>query len=420
MHPLAPTLACLAALAALVAPSATAAETGPGFALPEQGLKLPLPAGWTFVTKGFKLNWPGAKAEFASPDGKVQGILCLVVGARSMAAHLDEWEATWGKRSGVKDFRRVAETTPARPGAWLEREHEATMGGDARHYLHRTGARGSRIVHLGLFAKDGSWDENQAAIRAVADGLGFVRAWPCPSCGKETGEAATACACGASLVAPHPGLEALARRAGIRVVVDAAKMYPFMSGGEKVSAKGCPAPEAAEFCALLATELARYPEPVLAKLAIERIVLAKTLFGGSTRRGALVDWDTDSIHCDAVEGKAQEGFQVTALHHELFHVMDRRDDGTTSEDPAWTALNPPGFKYGPRPKGADFAGFASLYGMTKPGEDKAEVYANLMVRPQWTTERAASDPVFAAKVQAIKTQLAAWDASLGPAFWPAP
>lgn len=395
-----------------------AKETTKEISLAEQGLRFSIPDGYSMRTKGLRPTWPGLRCEIESDDGQVSGVLCLYVGAEAPATNADAREADWKGRRGVADVTRVRDEKLEREGAWLARETALSWGNEKRHYRSVFTVRGSRCVELAIWTKAELWDAKEKAIRALADALEWKRVWLCASCGKDTGRDAQKCpGCGADLVAPDADLEAWARKYGIRIVTDVKKVYPFTTAGERVVAKQAPPEDVRDYCALLAKEVRRYPDELWRKLAIERVVLGKTLFGGSTRRGALVDNETDSIHCDVSEGKHQEGFQVTAFHHELFHVMDRRDDGETHKDPVWEALNAPGFKYGPRNAKAAFDGFASIYAMTNIAEDKAEIFGNFMCRPSWVLERARTDQVFGKKLAQLEAQLKAWCPAIDEKFW---
>ena len=91
------------------------------------------------------------------------------------------------------------------------------------------------------------------------------------------------------------------------------------------------------------------------------------------------------------------------LHHEFFHIIDYRDDGDVYEDKAWAALNRPGFHYGTGGKNAQhvasareltekFPGFLNYYATTGVEEDKAEVFANLIVDPAYVAKPRQSGP----------------------------
>jgi len=118
-----------------------------------------------------------------------------------------------------------------------------------------------------------------------------------------------------------------------------------------------------------------------------------------------------------------------SFHHEVFHLIDYRDDGVVTRDPAWEALNPPGFKYagGGRAALADPAmttdptdkvpGFVTGYSTSAVEEDKAELFAFLVVHPAYMAKRAATDPVIRAKVARMKALLAAFCPAVDEAYW---
>jgi hypothetical protein len=382
------------------------------FTKPEQGIRFVIPAGWELRTEKLQYRWSGALCEFNTAD--VKGTAVLLASGGNRTAYADEREAGYQTVREVREIRRVREEEK---GIFLVREFDVVYARGQRRELHAYAVRGSRNLEIAFW---GDVDAARKDIEAILQSAEFRRAWPCPLCTKDTGAEAASCpSCGASLAAPDPALETWARRFGVRIVTDVSKLYPTKSGGERIVGRNAPADAVKEYAAFLAKELARYPDEVFEKLAIERIVLCTNLFGGSMRRGALCDYDTDTIHCDVLEGKAQKDYPPTVVHHELFHMMDMRDDGTTRSDAAWEALNASGFKYAPRKSGTPFDGFASEYAMTSVAKDKAELYAALMVRPKWARERAGTDRVFAAKIERLKSSLRAWCPKLDDAFWPA-
>lgn len=381
------------------------------FAKPDQGIKLVVPAAWEYRTEKFQYRWSGALCEFNTAD--VKGTLCFAADGGNRKAFADWREGSWKRNRDVREVKRVREEER---GALLIREVDVIYAKGQRRYLHAYAARGSRNLEISFW---GEVDAARKDIDAILASVEFRRAWPCPLCAKETGADAKACpACGASLVAPDADLETWARKFGVRIVTDVSKIYPMKSGGERLVGKNAPADAVKEYCTFLAKELARYPEEVWEQLQLERIVLCTNLFGGSMRRGALCEYDTDSIHCDVLEGKAQKDYPPGVLHHELLHMMDMRDDGSTGADAAWEGLNASGFKYAPRKSGTPFDGFASEYAMTSVAEDKAELYASLVVRPKWAADRAAKDAVFGKKVERMKARLKAWCPKLDEKFWP--
>jgi hypothetical protein len=116
------------------------------------------------------------------------------------------------------------------------------------------------------------------------------------------------------------------------------------------------------------------------------------------------------------------------LHHEYFHIIDYKDDGQLYRDDAWSALNPPDFKYGAGGKTAQGdpsigvwtdknPGFLDKYAMTGVEEDKAEVFAAMVIDPDFMAVRVKSDPVLAAKQRRMKELLVKFCPSMGEPFW---
>ncbi len=109
-------------------------------------------------------------------------------------------------------------------------------------------------------------------------------------------------------------------------------------------------------------------------------------------------------------------------------MIDHRDDGTMFRDRHWEALNPQGFKYGrggantqfdPN-TGVDsdrFPGFLNQYSITGIEEDKAEVFANLMVDDDYIQIRVRTDSVLRKKVELMKLTLAQFCPELDDEFW---
>ena len=62
-------------------------------------------------------------------------------------------------------------------------------------------------------------------------------------------------------------------------------------------------------------------------------------------------------------------------------------------------------------------GFLEPYSTSGLEEDKAEVFANMMVAPDYVKQRAASDPVIRAKVARMKELLADFCPNMNKEFW---
>jgi hypothetical protein len=114
-------------------------------------------------------------------------------------------------------------------------------------------------------------------------------------------------------------------------------------------------------------------------------------------------------------------------HHELFHFADYADDDQLQHDPDWEMLNDRWFSYGSggrfvREPGSarfepDLHGFVSKYSRSALEEDKAEIFAFLMTRPDAMAELARRDAVVARKVALVKLQLQKLVPALEERFW---
>jgi hypothetical protein len=120
---------------------------------------------------------------------------------------------------------------------------------------------------------------------------------------------------------------------------------------------------------------------------------------------------------------------ATVIHHEFFHIIDYKDDGQVYKDEAWAALNPKDFKYGDGGKNwqkegssttaltTKYPGFLTHYSTTGVEEDKAELYAHLIVHPAIVNERMKTDAVLSAKVARMKALLKAFCPDMNEAWW---
>jgi hypothetical protein len=167
--------------------------------------------------------------------------------------------------------------------------------------------------------------------------------------------------------------------------------------------------------AVVTRELERYPPSFLRAIHMRGVVFADDLREGETaipslpNVGGLLLLDVAGSESDLVRG----------LHHEVFHFADLADDGTLDPDPAWTALNSPGFAYGaggrtlraawaarpPETDGFIAGGFVSSYATSGCEEDKAETFAFAMARAGKVQQLAARDPVVARKLDEIRRRI---------------
>lgn len=180
---------------------------------------------------------------------------------------------------------------------------------------------------------------------------------------------------------------------------------------------------------LLGVEMAKYPRELIDRIGLRRIVLCRDLRLGAQPRAAVPLRDHGSMHFDVVAGDFSRNYQRIVVHHELMHVIDERDDGRAYEDPAWAALNEKEFRYGNGginaqndPKASlhmtGVAGFLTSYSTSAIEEDKAELFARLMVEPGYVARRADEDAILRSKIVRLKELLAAFCPQFDERVWP--
>lgn len=179
---------------------------------------------------------------------------------------------------------------------------------------------------------------------------------------------------------------------------------------------------------LLSKEMKRYPVSLIRRSNLLRIVLCEELKFDGQRRNAIPDFEHDVLYLDVKRGDHNTLYQRKVIHHEFFHMIDFKDDGSIYNDKAWAALNPTTFQYGTGGRNAQddastsvltnrFPGFLNHYSTTGIEEDKAEVFANMMLEPKHVNTRASNDPVIKAKQDAMKSLLHKFCADVDEEFW---
>jgi hypothetical protein len=187
------------------------------------------------------------------------------------------------------------------------------------------------------------------------------------------------------------------------------------------------------FAPILSDELGLYPADFFRKANIRRVILARDLWleqeGVEQNIAGYIFGDSILMNVAYTYKVNNRDKQRRYMHHLIWHVIDGIS-GTTWEDPEWVALNPEGFEYGVYTRGGihdrssqtgllstEFPGFINRYGTGNVPDDKADLFAYLMVVHHWVEERAAEDPFIRAKVDTIKARLAAFDPGFGEDFW---
>ena len=207
--------------------------------------------------------------------------------------------------------------------------------------------------------------------------------------------------------------------------------YSYASSGG--SAEDPSDDEVAKVAAAMVREFGQYPDGFLRRAGVEGIVFVRDLFvqedGGARSAAAYVFENRLFLDVVLADRAIQAGTRVRFIHHLIWHWLDERA-GTMWNDPEWEALNPADFEYGVYSRGGvhetragsgslstDYPGFLNLYSTGNLPDDKAEVYAYLMVIHSWLVERGRQDEFVRRKVAAIKARLAAFDAGFDDEFW---
>lgn len=183
-----------------------------------------------------------------------------------------------------------------------------------------------------------------------------------------------------------------------------------------------------EYAPLFTVEFALYPVDLVRRTRLDRVVLCRELSFDGQRRNAVPDFASNTLYLDVSRGTHSRTYLRKVIHHELFHIIDFRDDGSVYRDERWASLNPADFRYGDGGRLAQdlaetsvlttkYPGFLNHYSTTGVEEDKAEVFANLIVDHHHVEDRAARDAVLHAKVERMKAMLAEFCPEVGERFW---
>ena len=174
---------------------------------------------------------------------------------------------------------------------------------------------------------------------------------------------------------------------------------------------------------ILAQELSRLPKSFVNATRLRRVLMCENLNEKGLSIPSLPNYEQTLL----LDVNAPPAFLRRLIHHELFHFADFADDRRVLQDDAWQSLNDKYFVYGEggrnmRAPGSaafsfDIAGFPSRYATAAVEEDKAEVFAFLMMRPDDMRVLAAKDRVVARKVKAIRAQLHALSPTMNDGFW---
>lgn len=211
----------------------------------------------------------------------------------------------------------------------------------------------------------------------------------------------------------------------IRVIISGER-FPIHTQTGSITGRSANEENLAQYQSHLDSEIRLYPTWIFQRVGIQRLVLCEGLAYREQVRAAIPSWETATLYLDVRHGAHHQGYQIWVLHHELFHIIDFRNDGQLNPDPQWEALNGPTFTYGGggalhqeyvRGREPRTAGFVRMFARAAVEEDKAETYAMLMVAPVEMARRTASDGILQAKVELLQSRLGRHGLGLDRQFW---
>ena len=223
-------------------------------------------------------------------------------------------------------------------------------------------------------------------------------------------------------------LAKLAQKYSLKVVVTDLHFPVKLTGFGSIDGSEAVGKERDSFVPILTSEWFLYPVELVEKTRLRRIILCKNLTFEGQRRTAVPDFEHHDLYFDVVRGSYSELYVRKVIHHEFFHIIDFMDDGQLYSDERWAALNPKGFKYGAGGSTAQkdssmslvnnrVAGFLNKYSTMGVEEDKAEVFANMVVNPNVMELRAKQDKVIKAKMRRMTELLEAFSPETDKTFW---
>jgi hypothetical protein len=148
---------------------------------------------------------------------------------------------------------------------------------------------------------------------------------------------------------------------------------------------------------------------------LKRIILCERLAFETQLRTAIPDFQHHDLYLDVNRGRDSSDplYIRKVIHHEFFHIIDYCLDHLDRDEDGWAALNPPGFKYG---GGGEFyqnnqstselnelrRGFLNEYSTSGLAEDKAEIFAHMVVNREVAEQRGERDGIIKKKMQKME------------------
>lgn len=231
----------------------------------------------------------------------------------------------------------------------------------------------------------------------------------------------------APITSPTITPRTLQRRLNVQIVMADRDIRVKLSTGP-ITAAAITRDQAAPYLSMLVREFAIYPPAFVRRTKLRRIVVCQQLAYDGQRRAAVPDFEHDTLYLDWQNGAKDRHYQRAVMHHEFFHIVDFQDDGRVYEDKAWQKLNAADFKYGPGgaavqddARQSSFRtptnGFLTHYSTAGVEEDKAELFAHLIVSPLQVAAAVKTDARLDSKVLHLKASLRSFCGDMDTAFW---
>ena len=217
-------------------------------------------------------------------------------------------------------------------------------------------------------------------------------------------------------------LPVMPKGSGIEWMV-ASRAFDVELGHGRVTGRPPQPAKLREAMRVASAELARFPSGVLRDSGFRRILACN----GLTEAGQAIPSLPNVQQSLLLDIDAPPAYLRRLLHHEIFHFIDFLDDSQLNSDPRWEALNPTDFSYGAGGRAmrragsakltAEIPGFVTEYATSAVAEDKAEVFACVMMFPGEVRALARTDPVIARKIQLLREEVQKHLPKLGRQFW---
>lgn len=140
-------------------------------------------------------------------------------------------------------------------------------------------------------------------------------------------------------------LEKIAKAYKIEIVT-ADTRFPVKTTHGTIDGKNADRKKLQDYISLFAPEFALYPPDLVQQSQLKRVVLCSELSFAGQRRNAIPDYEHDTLYLDVSRGTYSKTYLRKVIHHEFFHIIDYRDDGSVYKDERWASLNPAKFTYG--------------------------------------------------------------------------